>query len=119
MPLSHGEMGGGGWMGFDIHSPNIICIHELCSETVKLEAVRGVLEPLNEVCGRYILNCTDSEGQTLLHYACSRGHLDMVRVLADKELKADLTIKDRTGDTPLALAAFNGHEDIVHVLQGC
>ena len=91
-------------------------ICELCHENVELEAVRSVLEQFNEVCGRYVLNCTDSVGQTMLHYACNRGHLYMVRVLADKELKADLTIKDRTGDTPLALAAFNGHEDIVHVL---
>ena len=91
-------------------------IYELCHENVELEAVRGVLEQFSEVCGRYVLNCTDSVGQTMLHYACNRGHLDMVRVLADKELKSDLTIKDRTGDTPLALAAFNGHEDIVRVL---
>ena len=89
-------------------------ICELCHENVELEAVRGVLEQFNEVCGRYVLNCTDSVGQTMLHYACNRGHLYMVRVLADKELKADLTIEDHYGDT--ALAAFKGHEDKISVL---
>ena len=33
-------------------------ICELCHENVELEAVRGVLEQFNEVCGRYVLNCT-------------------------------------------------------------
>ena len=98
----------------EFSSPSLGEIYDLCYENVELEAVRGVLEQFNEVYGRYVLNCTDSVGQTMLHYACIRGHLDMVRVLADKELKADLTIEDRYGDT--ALAAFKGNEDIISVL---
>ena len=77
-----------------------------------VEKVREILE-----CGKCTVNCTDYiyNGWTPLHYACVRGHADVVRVLVS-QFKADMTIQTPSGYTPLMLAAKQRHDNVVHAL---
>ncbi|CAF4907948.1 unnamed protein product, partial [Rotaria sp. Silwood1] len=53
--------------------------------------------------------------QTLLHCACKRGYIDLVRWLVD-ERKANLDIVDINENSPLHLACYGGHESVVEYL---
>ena len=61
------------------------------------------------------VNSGNSSGpkQSLLHLACSSGHLDMVKMLVS-EYEADLYARDENNDTPLHRAANCGHFHIVN-----
>ena len=65
--------------------------------------------------GEYSVNCSDSNGRTPLHYACAKGHLDVVKVLIS-DFNADILFKDINGCIPLMNAAFNGWEHVVLTL---
>ena len=75
-----------------------------------VQKVRKVLK-----CGKCSVDYIDSEKLTPLHWACIRGHLDVVRVLVS-EFKADMTIPTPHGNTPLMLAAVNKRDNVVHAL---
>ena len=75
-----------------------------------VEKVREILE-----CGKCTVNCTDYAGWTPLHWACKKGHVDVVRVLVS-EFKADMTIQTSYCDTPLIIATINEHDNVVHAL---
>ena len=78
--------------------------------------VGEVRETLALESGRYDVNGTDSEGWTPLHYACSEGHLGMVRMLI-AEFKADVNCTDPDGWTPLHHACSSkGHLDMARML---
>ncbi|CAF5092477.1 unnamed protein product, partial [Rotaria sp. Silwood1] len=53
--------------------------------------------------------------QTLLHCACKKGYIDLVRWLVD-ERKANLDIVDINGNSPLHLACYGGHKSVVEYL---
>ncbi|CAF3929925.1 unnamed protein product, partial [Rotaria sp. Silwood1] len=53
--------------------------------------------------------------QTLLHCACKKGYIDLVRWLVD-ERKANLDIVDINGNSPLHLACYGGHISVVEYL---
>ena len=59
----------------------------------------------------YNIDCTDSNGQTPLHYACAAGHLKMVRVLV-AEFNACISFKDKNGCIPLMTACLYGHKAV-------
>lgn len=61
-----------------------------------------------------ILSSTDKWGKTPLHYACSFGHLDIMKILVASQ--ADVNVQDNSGQTPLHLAMMNRHLDICRVL---
>ena len=78
-----------------------------------VEKVREILE-----CGKCTVNCTDSVGWTPLHWACLKGHVDVVRVLVS-EFKANMTIQTLFGGkgyTALHYSCREGHVDIVRTL---
>ncbi|OZJ04377.1 hypothetical protein BZG36_03194 [Bifiguratus adelaidae] len=59
-----------------------------------------------------------STGLTALHYAASRGSLDVVKFLID--LGADVDLRDREGETALLKAAYHGHLRLVqYFLTDC
>ena len=53
--------------------------------------------------------------ETPLHVACSRGHLNMVRMLIS-EFKADMYIVNWSNNTPLHVVAIQGNEDVALAL---
>lgn len=61
-----------------------------------------------------LLEEVDSQGMTLLHWACDRGAEDIVQLL----LKAGTSInkQDREGQTALHYASSCGHRDLVRIL---
>ena len=70
--------------------------------------------------GIYSVSCVvRGGGETPLHKAAERGHLDVVRVLVS-EFKANVNVLgssgDMKGDAPLHKAAAEGHLDVVRVL---
>lgn len=50
--------------------------------------------------------------RTILHEACERGDMDMVKFLLKNETKCDINASTRDGKTPCDLARARGHEDI-------
>ncbi len=61
-------------------------------------------------------NAKDTDGWTALHNACSRGYLDLVRLLIDRG-GAQIDIQGGRGAwTPLMNAASKGHLPIVRYL---
>ncbi|CAL1716125.1 unnamed protein product [Somion occarium] len=63
-----------------------------------------------------LVNSTDSDGRTPLHWAASSGSLEIVRFLIDQKAEVDPT--DHSGWTPLHIAVSAGHEDVVRELLG-
>ncbi|TPX58554.1 hypothetical protein SpCBS45565_g07976 [Spizellomyces sp. 'palustris'] len=63
--------------------------------------------------GRGVSNAT---GLGLVHYAASRGHLEVLQLLVERTSLVDVDVKDREGETPLLKAAYNGHTQVVRYL---
>jgi len=57
----------------------------------------------------------DENGLTLLHWATDRGHLDVVKMLLDRDSEL-LNLQENDGQTSLHYAASNEHQDIVKYL---
>ncbi|KAF4446194.1 ankyrin repeat protein [Fusarium austroafricanum] len=63
------------------------------------------------------LNLQDTDGRTILSYACQRGHKAFVRTLLHT-YRVEVTTKDVSDRTPILYASQNGHNDIVdEILQ--
>ncbi|XP_007525909.1 acyl-CoA-binding domain-containing protein 6 isoform X2 [Erinaceus europaeus] len=60
------------------------------------------------------VNMKDEEGRALLHWACDRGHRDLVTVLL--QYRADINCQDNEGQTALHYAAACEFLDIVELL---
>ena len=78
------------------------------STTPVLNAARlGDMDKLRELLeNKYNINFTDSSGQAPLHYACSNGNLEVVKMLIS-EFKANVNSTDSVGRTPLHNTCFN------------
>jgi hypothetical protein len=81
-----------------------------------LEAVRRgnaykVIEFLREGAN---VNTRDEDGLTPLHYAASRGYVEVARLLLENG--ADVNAKNEHGITPLHFAASEGHADVARLL---
>ncbi|HEY3298556.1 MAG TPA: ankyrin repeat domain-containing protein [Armatimonadota bacterium] len=61
-----------------------------------------------------IVSAQDQNGMTRLHWAASRGHVPMVKLLIAEGAPVDA--QDANGTTPLITAAANGQLDIVKML---
>ena len=59
-------------------------------------------------------NAITIEGNSLLHYACEKGSLQIVQFLVRNN--SLINIKNNDGETPLQLAEKNGHQEVVNFL---
>ncbi|CAG8584921.1 6605_t:CDS:10 [Paraglomus occultum] len=74
------------------------------------------LHLLVESAGRsLLLNCTDYDGRTPLHIACSAGHYEIVQFLLQNG--ASVHVRDRFNHTPLFEAAQHKHMRVVRLLR--
>ena len=64
---------------------------------------------------RYLVNCTDTDGLTPLHWACGEGNLEMIKMLISK-FGADSDARTLNNITPLHAAAVKGKEEVVLTL---
>ena len=60
-------------------------------------------------------NARNSSGCAPLHYACSKGHVDIVKALLAK-LRTNVHARDRGGHTPLHRACDRGREEVARLL---
>ena len=62
-----------------------------------------------------LVDIPNSNGNTALHAACSRGHPNIVSTITEayKSLSIDISTVNGNGQTPLHLAAANGHVNTV------
>ncbi|OVA06696.1 Tetratricopeptide TPR-1 [Macleaya cordata] len=64
---------------------------------------------------RTVSSIKDEDGRGALHFAASRGNLNICKYLIE-ELKLDVDVKDGTGETPLARATIEGRLSTVEYL---
>lgn len=62
------------------------------------------------------VNAIDWKDRTPLFHAAARGHEAVVKLVLSTS-KAQVTYKDRHGDTPLSIATANRHEAIILMLR--
>ncbi|CAM0136699.1 unnamed protein product [Umbelopsis sp. WA50703] len=65
------------------------------------------------------INDRDDQGLTALHYACDRGHLDIIKLLVEKG--ADVNALTKENETPLHYACLSEQSDAAQYLidHGC
>lgn len=63
------------------------------------------------------LDCTDSNGKTVLHYAVVRRSHHLLSSMRSRDFKFNVNIQDRDGRTPLHLATMNGNMEWVEFLM--
>jgi len=61
------------------------------------------------------INAENNQGNTPLHYAATRGHLQVIKVLVEERnpYRANVNAQNNDGGSPLHSAAYNGHKDAV------
>jgi len=84
----------------------------LAAKNEQLEVFIYLIRELH--CPQYLKIRIDS-GQTILHAACRKGHLDTVKELT-RDFNCDPSCCDENGDTPLHLASAHGHLQVVKFL---
>ncbi|XP_067650466.1 inversin-like [Haliotis asinina] len=82
-----------------------------------IRGYRDVFEFL--VCMGANVSQVDSKGNSVLHWSCRGGHVDIVKYLLSL-CSLDNLINSRgiKGDTPLMVAAYAGHKDVFEILVG-
>ena len=63
------------------------------------------------------LTSTDDSGRTVMHWACSGGHANILSWLLEQP-GSNPDVRDDSRWTPLIIASSAGHEDCVHLLLG-
>ena len=80
-----------------------------------IAACRGKVESIKETVQlEKVLTYKDVEGNTILHFAASHGHPEIVKILLESGMKPNL--RNAQGATPLILAAERGRTACVEAL---
>ena len=61
------------------------------------------------------VNWTDSTRWTALHFACRKGHVEIVKLLLAHP-KIDVNLRSSNGDTPLSFGCWSGRVSVVRLL---
>ncbi|XP_043717468.1 acyl-CoA-binding domain-containing protein 1-like [Telopea speciosissima] len=89
--------------------------NDLKMEAIHACAREGEIDSLlKDIASGVSVNLKDSDGQTPLHWAVDRGHLNIVELLVSRN--ADVNAKDNEGQTPLHYAAVCDREAIAEYL---
>eukprot|EP01103_Thecamoeba_quadrilineata_P000352 TRINITY_DN1029_c0_g3_i1.p1 TRINITY_DN1029_c0_g3~~TRINITY_DN1029_c0_g3_i1.p1 ORF type:complete len:1204 (-),score=334.87 TRINITY_DN1029_c0_g3_i1:1147-4758(-) len=88
--------------------------NENAQTMLHLMTIKGSPKHLSMVLAYSELSAVDGQGQTALHGAAERGHLDCLKILVAAGL--DVNAEDSFRLTPLHLAAQNGHRKVVECL---
>lgn len=75
------------------------------SEVTQVEDLLNSVAEISKPLLRAVVNLTDDNGNTALHYSISHGNVDIVSLLLDTDL-CDVDKPNRAGYTPLMLAAL-------------
>ncbi|XP_078442158.1 protein kinase KEG [Wolffia australiana] len=98
------------------HNPSTL--HQLISDG-NLNGVKDLLREVSLESGESslcsILADQNADGQTALHLACRRGHVDIVKTILEYK-EADVDILDKDGDPPIIFALTAGSPDCVVAL---
>ena len=78
------------------------------------QVYRGQLDLLHGKVTSSEINQTDTQGYSVLHYACAGGSLGMVQALVAQG--AEMSLRSQDGNTPLLVAATWGRMNIVQWL---
>jgi len=105
------EPGERGWVSVSLPTRDLVAAGE---ETVWDDVQSGNFEKLKLLAGP-LTQYRDENGLTLLHWATDRGHLEIVKMLLDRESEL-LNLQENDGQTCLHYAASNEHQEIVNYL---
>ncbi|CAD5115088.1 DgyrCDS4100 [Dimorphilus gyrociliatus] len=91
------------------------------SEVTQVEDLLNSVAEISKDLLKIVVNLTDDNGNTALHYSISHGNVDIVSLLLDTDL-CDVDKPNRAGYTPLMLAALAQlqtpkHKDVVSKLM--
>ena len=75
-------------------------------------ALREDEKRITEMIREYKSHFSKINGKTVLHYACSKGHTSLVRLLVTK-YSCDLNARDSNGDSPFTCAGLGGSVECV------
>jgi len=79
------------------------------------------VRPLTNAANACLAHLTDDLGNTPMHYAAERGHLEAVELLLElgdaKGRSSQVFPKNKSGKTPLCLALENNHFDVHSILE--
>lgn len=96
--------------------PGGLSVHERAIECAQQGELARLLDLLDEApdSGAALLQRTDEDGRTLLHWASDSGHVDVARALIARGVSANAT--DSDGLTALHMAAMCEHETLLALL---
>ncbi|KAN0133396.1 Ankyrin repeat-containing domain protein [Lactarius tabidus] len=87
------------------------CYSTALHAAIAKREVPTALELLQHGADKYVL---DSRGESPLHNASQRGHLDLVEILLGGGV--DVNLRNFVDETPLAVALFRGNIEVAHFL---
>ena len=92
-------------------------VHQECMFSTKSKLLSEFLANDNITPDFY--NAQDVDGNTPLHLACKKGHVEIVQTLLahSKARSIEVATENHNGITPLQLACLHGHCKIVRLLQ--
>lgn len=83
------------------------------SDPVVVEDYLDCFEECSSSLLEFIVNMTDSSGNTAMHYAVSHGNFDVVSILLDSKV-CDINKANTAGYTPVMLAALAEIRNLTH-----
>ena len=95
---------------------NRLLLQEACLHGDVEACLRCLDKRRNEPGFGFSINMQDHDGQTLMHFAVSAGHFDVVSLLLEQCPELDVNIPDEEGYNPFMIACKDGYTELVKLL---